>query len=77
MKHTVLSPIDHNGKRHLVGATLDFSKAEAADLLKAGAIGPYDPKAAKAAEDAAGDQVAEPLDPNDPPVAPETEGDAA
>jgi hypothetical protein len=77
MKHTVLSPVDHNGKRYPVGAPIDISKAEAVDLLKSGAIGTYDPKAAKAAEETAGDSADEPLDPNTPPVPPETEGAAA
>jgi hypothetical protein len=77
MKYTTLAPVQHNGKRYPVGSSIDISKAEAADLLKSGAIGPHDPKAAKAAEDAAADPVDEPLDPNDPPVVPETEGDAA
>lgn len=70
MKQTVLSPIDHNGKRLPVGTTVEFTKADAAPLLESGAIGPYDPKAAKAASDE--DQpAAKPLDPNDPPIQPE------
>lgn len=73
MKYTILSPVDHNGKRLQPGASAEFSKAEAGDLLAAGAIGPHDAKAAKAAADAApdGQPGNEPLDPNAPPVLPE------
>jgi hypothetical protein len=79
MRYTILSPIDHNGKRHPVGATLDISKADAADLLEVGAITPYDAKLAKAAEESAGtdESSVKPLDPNDPPVPPQTEGATA
>lgn len=79
MKFTILSPVDHNGKRLQPGATVDMSKKDAAELLEAGAIAPYDAELAKAAEEAAGDAgpAGAPLDPNDPPVLPETEGDAA
>lgn len=76
MKYTILSPVDLNGKRHPVGSSVDIAKADAVDLLKSGAIGPYDPKAAKAAEEAA-ESANEPIDPNAPPIPPETEGDAA
>jgi hypothetical protein len=69
MKFTILSPVDLNGKRHPVGSSVDIAKADAADLLAADAIGPYDPKAAKAAEETA--TVVEPIDPNLPPVPPE------
>lgn len=69
MKFTILSPVDLDGKRHPVGSAIDISKVAAADLLAAGAIGPYDPKAAKAAEEESG--VVEPIDPNLPPVPPE------
>ncbi|MDQ2821939.1 MAG: hypothetical protein M3Y65_16355 [Pseudomonadota bacterium] len=75
MKYTILSPVDLNGKRHPVGASLDIAKADAAELLKAGAIGPFDPKAAKAVDETDGSPV-EPIDPNTLPVPPETEGAA-
>jgi hypothetical protein len=79
MKFIILSPVDHNGKRLQAGATIDMSKKDAAELLDAGAIAPYDAELAKAVEEAAaeGGQANEPLDPNEPPVPPQTEGDAA
>jgi hypothetical protein len=79
MKFIILSPVDHNGKRLQPGATADMSKADAADLLEVGAIAPYDAKLAKAVEESAGTEESsvKPLDPNDPPVPPETEGAAA
>jgi hypothetical protein len=79
MKFTILSPVDHNGKRLQPGATVDMSKADAADLLDAGAIAPYDAKLAEAAKESAETEESsvKPLDPNTPPVPPETESDAA
>jgi len=37
-KYTVVSPVEHNGKRFEVGATLNVAEAVAAALLSAGAI---------------------------------------
>lgn len=73
MKYTILSPVDHNGKRLQPGESADFSKNEAGDLLAVGAIGHHDAKAAKAAADAASHEQpnGEPLDPNAPPVQPQ------
>lgn len=79
MKYTILSPVDHNGKRLQVGSSAEFSKANAADLLAAGSIELYDAEKAKAVTAAVetGESSSEPLDPNNPPVPPEVEGDAA
>lgn len=79
MKFITLSPVDHNGKRLPPGSTIEMSKKDAADLLDARAIAPYDAELAKAAEGAAdeGGHATEPLDPNNPPIPPQTEGDAA
>lgn len=38
VKYTVVSPVEHNGKRFEVGATLNVAEAVAAALLSAGAI---------------------------------------
>lgn len=79
MRFIILSPVDHNGKRLQPGGTVDMSKADAADLLEAGVIAPYDSELAKAAKESSGSEESsvKPIDPNTPPVPPETEGAAA
>lgn len=49
-KYTVLSPVDHNGKRHEIDAEIDLKEEQAKPLLEGGAIKAAETKKEKTKE---------------------------